>query len=229
MLTLPHALKEIPTSLRAEVQDFLKAVERARRFGFLIEVDGQGVMSGGAEAAIGIEWLSGGLGLVLPGGAHALAEQDIALVRRGLLQLLPRHDDDSALGHAQVLAASMPEMAGEEAASSLPTVIGASSTNFREPFHLHLWFAVPVEDPVLDALADALDTFEHLAVGMRPLDGDVFADIGATSLSLLEPDHVQIWIDGAYADPADWQQRVGRMLGRLHRRVPLRAVVYDES
>ncbi|WP_431257431.1 hypothetical protein ACQ86G_22695 [Roseateles chitinivorans] len=229
MLTLPHTLKVIGPTLRAEVLAFLQAIERARRFGFLVEWSQQTVKdSVGIDGALGVEWAPDHLGIALTGLPHAFAVEDIALVRRGVLHLLASDGDESAVRQAQTLATAVAE-ADERVVGELPVVSGAASTDFSQPFHLHLWFADPVEEPVLDGLADALGTLEQLAIGLRPLGGHVFADMGATSLSLLEPDHIQVWIDALHADPLDWQPRVGRMLARLNRRIPLRAIVYDES
>lgn len=231
MLTLPHALQDVGPRLRAEVLAFLRAVERARRFGLLVDGEGTGAMpAGGQDGTAGAEWAPGQVGIIVAGLA-AFAAEDMALLRRGVLHLLASHGDASSLRQAQALAApaAMVERVHRQAADERPDASGFASTNFREAFHLHLWFVDPVDDPLLEALADALDTLEHLAVGLRPLVGAVFADMGATSLSLLEPRHVQIWMDGLHADPSDWHARVGRMLERLHRRRPLAAIRYEPS
>lgn len=229
MLTLPLGLQEIDPSLRDEVQGFLKALVRARRFGYL---SGTGLSAAATTAvdvdrAVQVEWARDHVDVLFDQPVSGLGRSDLELVRRGLLHILSLHGDDSAEDQAAALTAPLAATPPAAESTAFPRASGHEVTDFLQPFHIHLWFESPVQESVLQSIADALTVFEQLAKGLRPAPGDVFADMGPSSLSLLEPEHVQIWIDGLYADEADWRSRFERMLGRLDLRCPIRELVYE--
>jgi hypothetical protein len=96
-----------------------------------------------------------------------------------------------------------------------------------DPFRIRLVSGTVLDDRGVAEVAGILETFEHLVWGMYPLPGDVYADAGETSVAHLEPNVLDLAMEGVFALPADWQRRLEAALMAKQDLLQLRELHYE--
>ena len=228
MVHIVHSLPDAPAALRTELQAFVRAFESGLELGMV--GTGPVAVQPHAVPRVWLEWLGEALHVGVRSETDVLSRADEHLLRRGLLHHLDEHEfpvqqEAQALAdNAQWLAGALHALRDRAAFHIDERML----TDQHEPFHVYIEFAGPVDVHLVTVLAQATHTFERLVFGMCPEPGDVFSDVGPTALVQLEPNLIQYWIDGMYAEPLDWKYRLEALLAQLDRRHPIAALRYEE-
>jgi len=197
-----------------EATERLQAFASAVRAGIGFGMVGRLVQGTLTDAAIGVDWSNDGVVAVfVDTDVVALSQFDGDLVVRGVANCLDMVGFDIASGPPA--APDRTTLYAEELQRQRRTLASAVVEDidwrYDEPFHVLLEFSSPVDRAVVANLATALMAFEKLVWGMYPLPGDVFADVGETSVAQLEANEIRLWMDSLFALPEDWKRRFEAM------------------